>query len=155
MTNNEALNIKNSLYNQCLEIVNVKLEAVQQNILELQEALSSETKSTAGDKYETGRAMLHLEREKAGLQLAEITKTKTVLSKLPFKKTSASICLGSLVITSQNHYFIAVSLGELKLNGMAYYAISPSTPIGQLLLGKWINDSFVFKGITQRIVAVF
>ncbi len=39
-------------------------------------ALFSETKSSAGDKHETGRAMLQLEMEKTSQQLAVINQMK-------------------------------------------------------------------------------
>ena len=67
-------NIKLELYNKCLAFTQDRLNTINKTIQELQESLTSETKSSAGDKHETGRAMLQLEREKAGQQLAEIKK---------------------------------------------------------------------------------
>ena len=63
------MNIKQQLYKHCQEFVNQKLDTIQKTILSNKEALNSETKSSAGDKHETGRAMLQLEMEKAGQQL--------------------------------------------------------------------------------------
>ena len=40
---------------------------------EIKEALFEEIKSSVGDKHETGRAMLQLEREKVGNQFYEVT----------------------------------------------------------------------------------
>lgn len=70
------MNIKQELSNQCLEFVENRFQTIQNTINEIQESLLSETKSSAGDKHETGRAMLQLEREKSGNQLAEIQKIK-------------------------------------------------------------------------------
>ena len=72
MTNNKAIFIKQELFGQCQNFVNSKLDTIRQTINELQQALNSETKSSAGDKHETGRAMIQLEREKMGRQLAEV-----------------------------------------------------------------------------------
>jgi len=99
-------------------------------------SLASETKSSAGDKHETGRAMLHLEREKAGQQLAEIQNVKAQLSKIDIEKSSDIINLGSVVYTTKANFFIAISAGELIVNNETFYAISPNTPMGQLLIGK-------------------
>ena len=71
-----GLKIKENLYLQCVDFVENRFQTIQKTIDEIQESLTSETKSSAGDKHETGRAMLQLEREKAGNQLAEIQKTK-------------------------------------------------------------------------------
>ena len=59
------MTIKQELYKLCLEYVENRFQTIQNTIKEIQESLGSETKSSAGDKHETGRAMLQLEREKA------------------------------------------------------------------------------------------
>ncbi|KAA5827505.1 3-oxoacyl-ACP synthase [Algibacter amylolyticus] len=141
------LNIKQNLYNACFQFIENRLLTVQRTINEIQESLTSETKSSAGDKHETGRAMLQLEREKAGNQLAEIVKVKEALSKISTEKNSKTIGLGSAVYTTKANYYIAISAGELTVNKDKFYAISPNTPIGQLLMGKEVNESIAFRGI--------
>ena len=64
--------LKEVLFQQCEDFVNTRLQTIQTIISSHQEALRSETKSSAEDKHETGRAMLQLEMEKAGQQLAAI-----------------------------------------------------------------------------------
>ncbi|OEK09668.1 3-oxoacyl-ACP synthase [Flavivirga aquatica] len=148
------MNIKQNLYNQCLEFIDNRLKTVQKTMQEIQESLLSETKSSAGDKHETGRAMLQLEREKAGNQLAEINKIKENFSKIDIEKFSNIIGLGTVVYTSQANYFIAISAGELKVNKDTFYAISPNTPIGQLLIGKNINDIVVFREQKFKVINI-
>ena len=57
--------LKKKLYNHCKKMIIEKLEELEQREKDLQIALTSENKSSVGDKHETGRAMIHLEREKA------------------------------------------------------------------------------------------
>ncbi|GAA3643245.1 3-oxoacyl-ACP synthase [Flavivirga jejuensis] len=142
----KPLKIKEGLYSQCLDVVNGRFQTIQNTINEIQISLTSETKSSAGDKHETGRAMLQLEREKAGNQLAEIQKIKEILSKIDVTKVFKTVGLGSIVYTSQSNYFIAISAGELTVDGVTFYAVSPSTPIGQLLIGKMVGDEVLFRG---------
>lgn len=137
---------KQLLYQQCEAFLNQRLQNVQQKIKAIQESLLSETKSTAGDKHETGRAMLQLEREKAGQQLAEIQKEKEILSKINLEQPSEVAHLGSVVMTTQANYFLSISSGLHQVNGISFYAISPSTPIGKLLLGKKEGDVISFRG---------
>jgi len=139
------MTIKENLYNQCQEFIDNRYKTIQNTINEIQESLSTETKSSAGDKHETGRAMLQLEREKAGNQLAEILKIKASLSKIDISKSSIIIGLGSVVYTSGANYFIGISAGELKVDLEQFYAISPSTPIGKLLIGRTIGDTIEFR----------
>ena len=146
--------LKQDLYALCVLFVENRYKTIQKTINEIQESLTSETKSSAGDKHETGRAMLQLEREKAGNQLAEIQKIKEQLSKINTSNTSKCVGLGSIVFTNQNNYFIAVSAGELKVENQLFYAISPNTPIGTLLMGKTIGDVVVFRQQKFTITSV-
>lgn len=148
------MSIKQELYSQCLNFVESRIEAIKHNIEEIQQSLLSETKSSAGDKHETGRAMIQLEREKAGEQLREAEALKEVLFKVNPLSTTLKITLGSVVYTSDLNYFIAISAGQIRINGIAFFAISPQTPIGQKLTGKRIGDEVVFRDKTFKITKV-
>lgn len=150
----QSTDTKQNLFNLCLAFIDSRFQTIQNTINEIQESLTSETKSSAGDKHETGRAMLQLEREKAGNQLAEINKTKIALSKIITTKTSETIGLGSVIYTSQANYYIAISAGELSYQDKKFYAISPNTPIGSLLIGKTVGDSIEFRTQKFSIITV-
>ena len=135
--------LKEQLLKACAEYMQLRAKTVDEIISSNQNALSSETKSSAGDKHETGRAMLQLEMEKAGQQLASINQMKMVLAKINLD-ASTSAKLGSLIITDKANYFLAISAGEIKIENTTYYAISPSSPIGNLLLGKQTGDTVNF-----------
>ncbi len=135
--------LKKQLFDACTEYVQLRAKTVDEIISSNQRALSSETKSSAGDKHETGRAMLQLEMEKAGQQLASINQMKMVLAKIDLED-SAIAKLGSLIITDKANYFLAISAGEIRIENTTYYAISPSSPIGKLLLGRQLGDTVNF-----------
>ena len=71
---NKNLKIKEALHASCVGFVEDRLETIQKTIQDIQMSLTSETKSSAGDKHETGRAMLQLEREKAGINCLKFKK---------------------------------------------------------------------------------
>ncbi len=148
------MELKQKLYMQCVQFCNNRLETIRNSIEEIQESLTSETKSSAGDKHETGRAMLQLEREKAGNQLAETQKLQELLSKIDASKISKMASLGSLVFTTQANYFIAISAGEIVVENEKYFAISPNTAIGKLLIGKEVGDVMTFSENEFKVVAV-
>lgn len=147
-------NLKKDLYRLCEDFIERRFNVVKNSIEGIHESLLSETKSSAGDKHETGRAMLQLEREKAGKQLAEIQKSKTVLTRIDIEKPCAIVGLGSVVITSKSNYFIAISAGELKYDGDTFYAISPYTPIAKLLLSKKVGDEIIFRNHNFTITKI-
>jgi len=148
------MSIKQELYKQCQTILNDRLKVIQNAILDIQNSLQSETKSSAGDKHETGRAMLQLEREKAGNQLAGIQKQIELLSKINTEVNHTKVALGSVVKATTSNYFITVSVGEIKYNDESFYSISAATPIGKLLLSKSVNDTIEFKNQKFTITAI-
>ena len=139
------MHLKEKLHKQCQDALNQRLEAIKSTISDIQNSLQSETKSTAGDKHETGRAMLQLELEKAGNQLAEIQKQIEILHKINPEMSYSKVALGSLVKTTVSNYFIGVSVGEITIENETFYAISLSTPIGQLLVSKGVGDNIQFR----------
>jgi transcription elongation GreA/GreB family factor len=136
--------IKTELYNACLRFVNNSKETVKNSIDSYKNDLFSETKSSAGDKHETGRAMLQLEMEKASQQLESIHQMSNVLEKIDSTKNSNVVCLGSLVVTKNANYYVAISAGKFTINGIDYFAVSTNSPIGQQLLGKKKGDIINF-----------
>ena len=146
--------VKEELYKACKVFLDDRLETVLGRIANIQESLQSETKSSAGDKHETGRAMLQLEREKAGNQLADIQKQQELFSRVIIDTSSDVARLGSIVITDKGVYFLAISVGGITIDSKTYYAISPSSPIGQVLLGKKNGEEFAFNGIRQQIQGI-
>lgn len=148
------MNIKKQLYKKCEAYVQQRMQTIKDTISSNQKALESETKSSAGDKHETGRAMLQLEMEKAGKQLASVTKMQETLAKINLEKASQIACLGSLIYTENINYFLSISSGKITIENTDFFAISVSSPIGKLLLGKKENDSFVFNGKNITITTI-
>jgi len=146
--------LKEELLKQCRLFVDNRLKKIQETLLDIQQSLLSETKSSAGDKHETGRAMLQLEREKTGKQLAEVQKLNEMLSKIDLTTSGEHIRLGSIVYTSQATYFIAISTGLISVSNEQFFAIAPNTPIGKLLLGKKVNDEVFFNGKKITIISI-
>ncbi len=146
--------LKKVAHDYCIGFVTDRLARIRSQITELETALTSETKSSAGDKHETGRAMIQLEREKLGQQLAEVEKTQHLLSKVPRDRNTPTAGLGSLVVTDTLVYYIAISAGECKLQNKSVYCISAATPIAQKVMGQTIGHTFDFNGKTIAIVAI-
>ncbi len=142
---------KSQLQEFCKAHVNSRISRIQKDIDNIQESLASETKSSAGDKHETGRAMLQLEREKLGQQLNDAEKMGLILTRISITYKARTVVLGSLVKTSKSEYFLAISAGEFKTENDSIFCISGSSPIGQLLLGKSIGDVISFNDEKIRI----
>lgn len=130
------MKLKTELYRSCWQFIEEKSANTESLMRSYQQDLQSESKSSAGDKHETGRAMLHLEMEKAAQQYAVIQKMKSMLEKMDLSRPHVQVKLGSLVATDMGHYFISISAGPMSFGGQEYFAVSPSSPVGALLLGQ-------------------
>lgn len=146
--------MKAQLAAHCKKYVEARLERVDRQITAINNALYSESKSSAGDKHETGRAMLQLEREKLGSQLAETEKLNETLAKVSIDKQMNRVGLGCLFSTAEAHFFIAISAGIFELNKVKVFCISIQTPIAQKALGKQRGDTFEVNGLKHTITDV-
>ena len=138
--------IKDELLKACEDFIEKKIRAAQKGIDELNESADVETKSSVGDKYETNRAMIHIEREKYSAQLLECTKLQKVLAMIKVKKHSSEVDSGSLAMTTQGNYYLGIAAGKVKIEEAEYFCISQASPIGQQLTGKSKGDAFTFNG---------
>jgi len=147
--------LKTHLRSACISQLATRRAAVDKILANVALSLKEETKSSAGDKHETGRAMLQLERENAGKQLAEIEKLEAILQRVSSAVSSGPVHLGSVVMTSQANYFISIPVGEIKTEIGVFYAIGVGSPIGQLLLGKREGDEVRFRESVLNIRSIY
>ena len=131
-------------------VVAQRIASSEEAIRMAKESANEEGKSSAGDKYETGRAMAQLEIEKASRQLAEANKLKQALEKISVDKGGPVVASSSLVITNQGRYFISIAAGRLTVDNETWFAISAGSPLGANLVGKKEGD--VVKLMGKEIV---
>lgn len=117
-------------------------------------ARNSDTKSSAGDKHEVGRAMVQQELDKLEEQRAKLIALQQEVDRVPLDRVYDRGAFGSLVSTTSGTYFIAVGLGSIEVDGEAIYAISLASPIGQLLKGKKVGDDVTFGDRTFRLLRI-
>lgn len=149
------LDIKKKLYEQCQGYLAQRITTAQDAIKAMQSSANDETKSSAGDKYETGRAMMQLEMEKDSAQLAEAVKLKRILDNIKIDKRASVIQPGSLVITDHSNFFIAISVGQVILEDKLYLVVSAESPIGAKLIGLKTEEKLIFANRTYKIEQVW
>ena len=126
-------------------------DAIYQTYIDAKESRDNDTKSSAGDKYETGRAMMQQEMDQAEKRLAQIKALKNELNRLPLEESSNEIIPGSFVKTTSGLFFIGVSLGKVEIGDQFVFAISTASPLGKLLHLKKEGDTIIFNGQEQKI----
>ncbi len=146
--------IKQKILTVAKQKIEEKIHRLQQSMEEIQAAANEETKSSAGDKYETGRAMMHLEKEKYAQQLATQFELLKTLQQIDPLKPCEQVTQGALVYSSAGNYFLSASLGKLVLGSEVFFALSAQAPLGQQLLGKKVGDQLSFRNQKIKILNI-
>jgi transcription elongation GreA/GreB family factor len=129
-------------------------ERLENEIMQLQESLENESKSTVGDKYETNRAMIHLEQEKLHKQREEINAQLGTLETIKNIQATSFVKLGSLVELKGAFFYLGLGLGKIEVDGTSVFCISINAPVGKQLFGKKVGEKIFFNGINRTILSI-
>ncbi|MCB0402390.1 MAG: 3-oxoacyl-ACP synthase [Flavobacteriales bacterium] len=146
---------KSTVHKHCLEQLAEGIQALQTALENAQHSANQETKSSAGDKHETGRAMAQLEVEKLAVQLNQSVQAQEYLMRFTPDQPSGQIIPGSLVETDRGWFYLSIPLGKQIIAGQTVFVISGISPIGKMLLSRTENDRFTFNGTEYLIKRFF
>lgn len=151
MEDKKSCKFKQKVYEQYNKLLNEKVLLYQQLLQDLTESARNETKSSAGDKYETGRAMLQIEQDKVRKQLYDALEQKAVFERIDTRPGTLQIALGSLVKTNKAYFYLSLSLGKISVDGSTVIALSHQSPLGSKLFGLKIKEKLMINGIEYII----
>lgn len=134
--------------------VKSRIQAANEALREATESVHSETKGSAGDKHETGRAMAQLEVENTGKILQEAQNTASVLHLLEPEKVRTKCSLGALVETTQGLFYLSGGIGKITVGNNEIFCIGMNSPLGQALIGKGIGEYYNMAGKEQQITGI-
>ena len=149
-----SIELKSFLKNACMDYVDARIGRFNSTMYELEEALKPESRSCMGDKYETSRALLHLEFEKLSGQVEQFNGLRRTVSLLDPHIKNGIIGFGSLVRTTLSNYFISIPAGEIRKQEDKFYAVGINSPVAISLLGKKPGDDFIVNGRSGNIISV-
>ncbi len=148
------MSVKERLLKHCLAVAKGKERLLKAEIDSAQQSTASEGKSTAGDKHETGRAMMHLELEKLQRQLAEAQMLVSDLERIDPSVSCSRAGLGAMIITDGGVFYIATGLGKVEWEGAPCFVLSVKAPIAAQFLGKTVGDEVRMNGVVYKVLAV-
>ncbi len=135
------MTFKQKIHGHYLQLLNDKIQMLQQVLSDLKESGANETKSTAGDKHETALAMLQIEQANNREQLEKIVQQKAVLEKINPAITAGIVVKGSLIKTNRGYLFMSIAAGKAVIDDLTVIALSPQSPLGIKLMGLKAGDS--------------
>jgi transcription elongation GreA/GreB family factor len=144
-----ALPNRNGLLSACRKDLEAREEGYLAELRSLDEAAAGETKSSAGDKYETGREMIAQSRNLIQRNLAEMASRLEALARMlstPPQDVEDSVGFGSLVETDSGWCLVGISLGEVDFQGQSIRTASLASPLGSALKGGRAGDRIPWRG---------
>ncbi len=150
----QELELKRKLLQECSKLLTTQMNAAKAAMDEAQES-ANEHQGAIEDKFESFREACQIQRDMYARQLDELMTTMGVLRRINATKMNNEISMGAVVMTELQNYFIGVSLGEIKIEGESFYAISGMSPLYKAMAGKTTGDTFEFRGNTYKILQVF
>lgn len=148
------INIKEALQAIIFEQIESQLTTLHNTKISIEESKSNETKSSAGDKYETGRAMMQRELDKIETQLNLLLVTKNQLKQISSDLICKIVEIGAIVKTDNGNFYISVGSGKIMFSGENYYAISPLAPLSKIFMGKLKGDHLKFRDRKFQILHI-
>lgn len=135
---------KAAIYDACLKFIEGRIETAETALAQAQEASNDDTKSSAGDKFETTREMMQQDIFRNKKLLADAQQNLGLLKSIADAPIAELVKNGSLVETNHGLFYLSISAGQLKVFDKTVFAISAASPVGQLMLGKRVSETFTF-----------
>ena len=151
----DEVNLKKELYELCRAFILGRIETAETALEQSREASNDDTKSSAGDKFETTREMMAQDIGRTKGLLADAQQNLKVLESISDVGIGDRVRNGNLVYTNQGVFYISISAGSLSAGKDQAFAISVLSPVGKQMVGKKIGESFTFNQKEYQIKAIF
>lgn len=142
---------KSKLHTMCVEILQSQINELQSAIDKVQESVVNEQNSTAGNKFETARAMGQEELDRLNRQMSNAQKQMVILSQINPDLACETAQLGAIIKTTKKQMYLSIGLGRVEVDGETYFSISAISPIGINLMGKKEGEMVEFAGKRESI----
>lgn len=146
--------MKEKLLEKVKELIENRMQTSFEAMEAAKNSANEEGKSSAGDKYETARAMGQLDREMNGRMYEQARQERLSLDKIDIETLFTKVAFGALVETTMGYFFVSIGAGIIELNVTKFMVISQEAPIGQIILGKAVGDTFEFRGKYHKILSI-
>ena len=155
VTATEKIAFKNKLKQAGLAIIEQRIQAAKIIIDNAQEAANNEEKSSAGDKYETARAMNQLEKEMHSKQLAQQMQELALLNAVKTETVYTTVTTGACIDCGEMVFFVAAGLGKHTIAERLVLFLSPQAPLAKQLQHKKVGNPFVFNNREMVIETIY
>lgn len=144
---------KTKLISEITQNTNIQLTELLDEIASVNDEIALETKSSAGDKFETSREMMTQVRNRLEERTAYLKRNLNQLKNIP-EKGQDSISNGSLATTNYGIFLFCIALGKYTFENNQIYILTLNSPLGKSFHGKKISDKVKFMDKTYTITNI-
>lgn len=155
MTVAEKMVFKQQLFLQAAAILEQRIATTVTAMHNAQRAANEEEKSSAGDKYETSRAMSHLDKDMYARQSEANKKELLMLQTVNVERIYDRPIAGSVIRFESFFFFIAVGIGRIVFNDQPGFMLSAAAPLAASLLDKKKGEMIYFDKANLQILDIF
>lgn len=117
---------------------------LQNELAQLEEEKANETKSSAGDKFETSREMMRQSQNQLADRLSLIEQQLRQLDQLRLSIDCKKIEAGALVHFNSSIFFFGLGFGKIEYENERIFVISLGSPFAKACIGKVEGEQFEF-----------
>lgn len=140
-------NYKEKVFSTAISRVKERVRLLTEERKAINTGILEDTKSSAGDKFETGRERMSADLMTVEKQLKQASFDYDELCRLQAIKNSSSTAQeGSLVLVDDDKFLISIGMGQLDLDGEKVFLLSKNSPLGEILVGKRKGEEIDFRG---------
>jgi hypothetical protein len=151
----EKIAFKQALQQAAVQIIEARMAHIVASMEAAQAAANNEEKSSAGDKYETSRAMSHIEKDLQAGQLQSNKQELAALTSIDCSALQTTARAGACIQAGDFYFFIAAGLGKQEIDGKTVFFLSAHAPLALSLLNRKEGDCFLFGVKNLRIENLF
>tara|TARA_B100001093_G_C26811471_1_gene1007764 strand:- start:1689 stop:2132 length:444 start_codon:yes stop_codon:yes gene_type:complete len=145
--------LKKHVIEYILSVLRSNTDLLENELKSINEEKNSISKSSAGDKHETSRALMQSEFDKIYNNYQSQLNQLKVIESLDISDKS-KIGLGSLVETDSSILFIGIGLGIHQIDKRKVLIVSKASPIGKQIDGKEEGDYIFLNNNKERIIRI-
>lgn len=144
---------KSAIINAFKQKLDASLHSINDAINQTEQSLQDETKSSAGDKYETSREMLQADLDRLESQRSILQNSLALFADSTNNERINAGSIAEITIDQQPHtLYIGPAIGNIKTEHGEVRSISTASPLGAALLGKLPQEEFSWNGKSIRIL---
>ena len=135
-------------------VLRERCTGAEKELADLAEAAGNETKSSAGDKYETAREMFSQARDMQRRILDEARVQLDWIARQDLSATRESAGTGALLRTSEGWMFLCPIPSTIAVGDTTVQGLSIQSPLGQALKGAREGSAVEFRGRRLEILRI-